>query len=376
MLAERAGDPVARVARFPPTTDINPYQRLLYGHLSRYGIELAPDARRLGLRWLIRARRTVSHLHFHWALERQYRRPEHLPGATRRPPRAVDRALAWPRAAWFVAVLLAARMLGMRLVWTVHEVTSPDSPGLLDRMVARALAGLSHVLLVHDAATAERARRQLGARAASIELVPHGSYRGVYSPGRSRAAVRADLGIAEGSFVFLCFGTLRRYKRTDLLLEAFGALPHSDVSLVLAGRVREAEVGEAVARAAERDRRIVFLSGHVPDDRVGDLFAAADAFVLARADGGTSGSVILSASLGVPVVVADLPAYHEVLGAGAGGWFHVAGDRRSLRMAMAAARSEGPGAATLRGRAAMEATAALDWSVAAGLTAAAITTAI
>jgi beta-1,4-mannosyltransferase len=117
--------------------------------------------------------------------------------------------------------LLAARPLGYRIVWTIHQVY-PHERGdrRLDRRGARLLARLSHHLIAHDAATAEAARAELGLSSRSIDLVPHASYVGVYPSGRSRGSVREQLGL-DDERVFLSFGTLRAYKQLDLLLEAF-----------------------------------------------------------------------------------------------------------------------------------------------------------
>ena len=43
----------------------NPYQRLLYEHLRQFDVELVEGAE-LKLGWLLRNRRGVELLHFHW----------------------------------------------------------------------------------------------------------------------------------------------------------------------------------------------------------------------------------------------------------------------------------------------------------------------
>jgi beta-1,4-mannosyltransferase len=313
-----------RIASLPPVLPTNPYQRLLYAELARAGMELEPRPK-LKISWLWRHRRSVGLLHFHWP-EAYYRyggRPLH--GLT-----------SWPLLVLFGLRLGAARMLGYRIAWTIHQVQPHESASAsLERIGGRLLARASDVLLAHDEATAELARSTL--RVADVVVVPHGSYAGVYPAGRSRAAVRKELGVAQDAFTFLCFGDLRAYKDVGLLLSAFGAAAVGDAALVVAGSDRA--TGGAVLATAETDARVRPLIGFVPDERVAELFAAADVAVLARGDGGTSGSLVLAMSMGVPVVAARRPAYEAVTAGGAAGWLFEPGDEASLASALAAAAS-------------------------------------
>jgi beta-1,4-mannosyltransferase len=349
---------LARVARFPPTTDGNPYQRLLYTHLSEHGFELAPDER-LSARRLWRQRRELTHVHLHWQLHRHYRWADRLaiPGRDR-PARG---PLAWLRAGRFVARLAAARALGMRVVWTLHEIRPKDPVSVrLDRLVARAVARISHVLIAHDAATVDEARHELGRLAERIEVVPHPSYVGIYPPGRPRAQARKALGIPDGAFAFLAFGSVRPYKRTELLLEAFLGIDRNDVVLVVAGAFFDAVAERAVRAAARTDARIRPWLEYVPDAAVAELYAACDAAVLARQDGGTTGSLLLAMSMGLPVVAADRPGYRDLLGDGLAGWLFRPGDTASMRAALEEAASDPP-AARAKGAAGLARAERLRW---------------
>src|SRR5438034_9088984 len=99
---------------------------------------------------------------------------------------------------------------------------SSEQPGSrpLDRRGARLLARMSRLRVAHDAFTAEAARRELRLAPGSVEIVPHGSYVGVYAPGRDRRTVREELGVGHEDFVFLSLGNLRAYKQLDLLFAA------------------------------------------------------------------------------------------------------------------------------------------------------------
>ena len=86
------------IASFPAPLAANPYQRLLYGELERFGFRLAPGAT-FTLRWLWHARREVGFAHFHWP-QNHYRFAR---GPLRRG------ALAWLKLPLFAARLADAR---------------------------------------------------------------------------------------------------------------------------------------------------------------------------------------------------------------------------------------------------------------------------
>ncbi len=348
------------IASFPAVQAMNPYQRLLYDHLRPHGFELEPDAT-LSLGWLLAARGRVDVLHVHWT-DGLYR--------FGRGPAALRPAGSWAKLGLFGLRLALARRLGYRIAWTVHQVHPHGSSGRgLDRAAALLLGRAAHVLLVHDETSLERVAAALGpAVAGRTAIVPHGSYVGVYPPGRTRAELRRELGIAEDAFVFLCFGELRSHKSWRLVVRAFRACARPDVALVLVGLARARPVREMIAAETEGDERIHVLLRYVEEEAVAELFGAADAAIVARDDGGTSGSLILPLSLGVPAVVADRPAYRELTGGETAAWLFAPGDERALTDALERAASD-RAEARGRGDAALELARRLRWDDVAARTA-------
>jgi beta-1,4-mannosyltransferase len=332
----------------------NPYLDLLYAHLAAEGV-VRVDGGSLSPRWLATHRRKVQVLHVHWQ-EVFYR--------TQRGPKALRSALSWLKLVRFAVRLRLAAALGYRIAWTVHQVTPHERTGAgLDVVGARLLASAADVLVAHDETTAADVRRLLGAAGRRIVVVPHGSYIGVYPPGRSRAEVRAELDVPTGAFAFLAFGELRGYKSVELLLDAFSRARLPDAVLVITGNAKDAVVANAVRAAAAGDSRIHFRPGLVPVGGVAELFGACDAAVCARGDGGTSGSLILALSLGLPVLAADSSTYRALTADGRAGWLFAPGDADSLRTALEAAA--GDDTASARGAEALALAETLDWSVAA-----------
>jgi glycosyltransferase involved in cell wall biosynthesis len=349
----------AAVASFPAPIDRNPYQALLYRQLAAEGL-LAEGASRLSLGWLWRSRNRVAALHFHWP-EGYYRHDRGGPFARS--------ALSWLRLGLFGARLAAARVLGYRVVWTVHQVYPHETRSRrLDRHAARVLARVSTALVVHDSGTAAAAARELGVPPDKIHVIPHGSYVGVYPAGRSREEIRAELGIGSDEFVLLSFGQIRKYKDLTLLVASFARAGLDRGVLLIAGLPLDEGEATKLSRETVGTGRVVTVLEFVPDEQVAELYEASDVAVVARSDGGTSGALILALSMGLPVVAAALPAYEELTGHGRAGWHFRAGDAGSLCSALRAAASD-PAERAAKGRAALERAAALSWPEAAARTA-------
>jgi glycosyltransferase involved in cell wall biosynthesis len=269
------------VAAFPPRLRGNPYCELLYRGVASRGTRVEERAE-LSLRWVVRNRGRVQVLHLHWP-ELYYRG---------RGGRVTARS-----AFGFLAALLAARVLGYRIVWTVHNALPHERQGRADR-VLRAVLCRTARLVVHG----EGARRALPRAGRRAAVVPHGHYIDAYPHAIDEATARTRLGVRPDEQVLLCFGQLRAYKGVPELLAAFAALRQPNVRLVIAGHPADRTVAEAVRRAVACDPRIVAHLAHVDDADVQLYFEAADWVVLPYREVTTSGSALLSLSFGRPVV--------------------------------------------------------------------------
>lgn len=336
---------------------MNPYLSLFYDALGEEGVPRGPDAK-LDLRWLSAHRTTVLWLHAHW--------PEPLYHWHRGPTR-LRPVLSWVKLGLFAIRLRIARLLGYRIVWTIHQVFPHDTTQpRLDRAGLRVLAGAAEVLLAHSESTVEAARRELGPGIASVTVIPHGSYIGVYPPGRARDLVRGGFGLSESDVMVLCFGELRGDSDIDVLLAGFAATELANLKLVFAGNVKVRAVAAAIEASADRDPRVMQLPGFVPFEAVAELYGAADVAVLPRGNGGTSGALILALSLAVPLIAADTAANRGLGVDNATGWLFEARDRASLTAALVEAATASPADRASKAGAASAVAQTLDWADAAG----------
>lgn len=141
-------------------------------------------------------------------------------------------------------------------------------------------------------------------------------------------------------------GRLVRYKRVDLVIEAFAAVADEfpDARLVVIGQGPERELLESKAiELAVADR--VEFRGHV-SAHTDVLRATAGASVFVSASEIEGFGIVLAEAMavGTPYVVSDIPAFREVSGGGIGGQLFALDDPAAfaacLRSTLAAGRAE------------------------------------
>lgn len=197
----------------------------------------------------------------------------------------------------------ALRRRGVRVVTVVHNAL-PHEPGRLDRPLARYALSASDVLIVLSESVRQDVER-LGVRV-PVRLAAHPAYDHFGAP-VSRAEAREHLGLPADAPVLLFFGFVRRYKGIAVLLDAMPdvAARVPGVRLVVAGEFYGDEA-ELRARAAPLGKTVRFDADYIPDTRVADYFAAADAVVQPYLSATQSGVAGIAFHFGRAVVTTDV----------------------------------------------------------------------
>jgi glycosyltransferase involved in cell wall biosynthesis len=286
--------------------DPNPYQRLLYGEMQRLGAqvvyvgELTPS-QTLNLLLLpleITAHRIAGArlIHLHWVFTFTITGARYLP---------VLRQVAY---LWFRLWLQTCRLLGMHLIWTVHNVL-PHQPVFPDDISARReLVRSSDLVLAHSqSALVELAA--IGAVARRSAVIPHGPI----GPAGSGIPLRTP-GEGTGPRRFLFLGRVQDYKGVDDLLVAFAGLPDTIAAqLTVVGQCDNPELRSRLHRLAGAEgTRVTLRLERVPEWEVPQLLTAADVVVLPFRQVTTSGSAILALAHGRPLIVPDLPGLADL----------------------------------------------------------------
>lgn len=133
-----------------------------------------------------------------------------------------------------------------------------------------------------------------------------------FIPLRSRAQVRAELGLPQEAFVILMAGIIRSVKRHEVALRAMAQLSARIGSpyLVLAG---DGPLTESMKRLAEEigiAERVLFL-GYRND--IADLMGAADCLLLTSRSEGVPQAVTQALGIGLPVVATAVGGVPELV---------------------------------------------------------------
>lgn len=208
----------------------------------------------------------------------------------------------------FLALAIAARRLGAKVVVEFHEVQDVGEIGVpgAKRYVQSLLPALirrSDGFVVHNEFDRHALEEAYGLGGKPLVVIPHGPY-DQYAP--SRAAVSRES--SPGSICrLLYFGVIRPFKGVDDLLRAFERLSDEEAarfSLTIVGETWEGFTlpGELIEHHRHRER-IRFVNRYVADEEVAAIFGAADAVVLPYHRSSSSGPLHVAMAEGLPVVV-------------------------------------------------------------------------
>lgn len=129
-----------------------------------------------------------------------------------------------------------------------------------------------------------------------------------------RAAARQVLGFARPTL--LAVGNLVALKRHRLMVEALALLPEAE--LVIVGDGPERAAIEMAARASGVGDRVRLL-GRVPQDRLPQIYSAADLLLLVSTHEGWPNVLLESMACGTPVVVSEFPGITDIVAISAAG---------------------------------------------------------
>jgi len=275
----------------------NPYNALLASGLVRLGCEVTD----LTLSRALFGRADIVHLHWPQAVLNE---PAH---------RAVRRALL------LLLMLVAQRLRGAEIVWTVHNVHSherrlPRAERLFMGLIARLLTSL---IFLNPHSRMELEEEYPRTRRLRSSLIPHGLYEDAYPPMPDRTAARARFGLEQDATVVGLVGSLKAYKGIERFVESLASLPPGKITGFIAGGFADCAYGDlvrsAVDRAERSGRTIRLVEGHLNETDLVAALSACDVLALPYSSESNSGLAILAAERGVPMLLADTKPLRELV---------------------------------------------------------------
>ena len=212
-----------------------------------------------------------------------------------------------------VAAVLLGRALGRPVVITARGddldlIPSYAAPRRWIRWAAARAAGLITV-----SSGLKRRLSALGIAAERARVLRNGVDLAFFHP-MDRDAARRALGLTRPTL--LAVANLVEKKRHRLMVEALAAAPEADLLIVGDGPERPAI--EALARERGIADRVRLL-GAMPQDRLPEIYSAADLLLLPSSREGWPNVLLESMACGTPVLVSDIDGMADIVAAPAAG---------------------------------------------------------
>jgi glycosyltransferase involved in cell wall biosynthesis len=295
-----------RVLIMPDYRIDNPYQTLLAKALESEGVEVLFPFGYRRIFPILRAIKTQTNkidvLHLHWL-------SPYIKGKNK-----FTKSIY---AIKFVIDILLTKLIGVKVVWTVHNYTSHNSqfPGL-EHWTQQTLLKLADRIIFHNISALQDFSQIYEIGKSKTEVIPHGHYREVYNSPIDKLAARKALSLPLSGRIYLNLGMLRPYKGIERLLQVWRENKNllGESTLLIAGQVLDQDYGQKLANQASETEAVILHTNFIADDRLHLFFSAADVVVLPFDRILTSGSLILAMSYDKPIIAPRTGSIVETLG--------------------------------------------------------------
>jgi len=213
---------------------------------------------------------------------------------------------------WFLSL---ARALGIRIVYTVHNVL-PHERHQRDKQLYQRIYHLADRFICHDVHAANRLVSEFQVAPERISLIPHGPL--FQSSGKADAAeARRRLGLPHEDCIVLFQGIIRSYKGVSFLLKAWKRALEAGFqgTLLIVGKGDDDLLSgirrEVATLAIESSVRLVFR--FVSVEELDRYYKAADILTYPYGAVTTSGALMTGIGYGKAIIATALPAFQELL---------------------------------------------------------------
>ncbi len=267
----------------------NPYQLLMMEGLNsstHLDVKHGIDDKFLGiLRTAMRDK--PDYIHFDWIQQYYYRRKHWMT------------TLLYPL--FVIQIWLVVHVLGVKLVWTLHNIMPHDSPDDGVYLKARRyFAKKVDWIRVFSPTTVTDAASILSISEDKFIIVPEGSYVSYYPNTTNRESARNKFSISTDSKVVLFFGSIRPYKGIEDLIIAFKNINVGH--LIIAGNCTNKSYANSLLDLIGESKSITFHSRGVSLTDIQFYMSCANVVVLPFKKIENSGSAILAMGFSKPIV--------------------------------------------------------------------------
>ena len=202
-------------------------------------------------------------------------------------------------------VLHFIRMIGFKLIYTIHDIETHDKLFLFNkRVISSILHKSSHVIVLSKSTLQMMESMSVPVSKTKITVIPHGNYIGQYENTMTQKQARHALQIHRNQFVLLFFGIIRAYKGVSELLQVLREMDQkNNIVIIVAGMCYDEHVKHTIIEfSKDYPSHIRVVLKHIPDSEVQVYFNACDCAVLPFTNITNSGSAVLASSFKKPFI--------------------------------------------------------------------------
>ncbi|TDB63473.1 glycosyltransferase [Arundinibacter roseus] len=300
------------IACLPVAGPQNPYQRLMIeglNHEERLHAFSGIHDKFWGIGRTVLKHRP-DYLHFDWIISYYFRRFS---------------ILTYLSVFTFCAQIFLTRLLGVKIVWTLHNIVPHDMTHQLavHRFCQRFLARRCEWIRVFATSTIAEAAEELRISDTRFRVVPEGDYTAVYPDTITQEQARTYLNLPAQARIMLYLGLIKPYKGVLELVRHMKKLDTPNTFLLIAGKGMDSTYVEEIRN--ELIPSIMLVDRFIETDELQYFFQAADVVVLPFKKIENSGSVIMAMGFAKPIIAPAAGAVTERL-AGQSQWLFSSAD--------------------------------------------------
>ncbi len=226
----------------------------------------------------------------------------------------------WFRFSIFTCQVLLLRLVGVKIIWTVHEwidkttASGNYTPSPLQTKILGAILGamITHCdssknTIIKTAALGQNYTKK-------IFTIPHHNYIETYPNQIERDVARQQLGIEPESIVFLHFGSIHRSKGVVEAIEAFKGVDHGMTQLIITGQLPD-DMRETILEKAANCPNVSLVDppAPIPEEKIQVYMNASDVVVLPYTLFTASGVAVLAMSFKKACIAPNTGFFKDIL---------------------------------------------------------------
>ena len=222
---------------------------------------------------------------------------------------------------------------GGKIVYTMHNPLPHNRTFTdIDKMINNEMYSLSSTIIVLGP-SAKKIIKNKNINT-PISVVKHPSYREIYGEKPDKNQIRNEIGLPTNAVIFGNIGSIKPYKGLEFIIKTFIQFseshnPNENLHLLIAGYTPDNEYINSL-KENYPNKNITIVNQDLNNTELIKFISTLDYSIFAFKDIWASGSVVLSMSYNIPVIVPDIGCMADYVKHSKNGYLYRSNDKNSL----------------------------------------------